>query len=205
MQTSLDRLGVSAMRGEIVGECGDGVGIPAFGGEQHPCLIDIDKQRDVVVTAPGGGLVDGDLGDIGGVDPRSSLSDVVVNHAPQPGVVLADDAGHGLDRHGGDHGHQQRLEQQSEAAVWPRPWHADRLDAAPIAADPWHAGVEVGLMLEEVEMAPGLPLGVVGRAVGRAAVRTGKSAARGKVDLDVQPVCLGIEVGAGYRPRRGQP
>jgi hypothetical protein len=128
-----------------------------------------------------------------------------VNHAPQPGVVLADDAGHGLDRHGGDHGHQQRLEQQSEAAVWPRPWHADRLDAAPIAADPWHAGVEVGLMLEEVEMAPGLPLGVVGRAVGRAAVRTGKSAARGKVDLDVQPVCLGIEVGAGYRPRRGQP
>ena len=131
----VDRLGVTAMRGEIVGERGDGVGIPAFGGEQHPCLIDIDKQRDVVVTAPGGGLVDGNLGDIGGVDPRSPLSDVVVNHAPQPGVVLAHHPGHGLDRHGGDHGHQQRLEQQSEAAVWPRPWHADRLDAAPIAAD----------------------------------------------------------------------
>ncbi len=150
---------------------------------------------------PCGGLVDGNLGDIRSVDPRSPLSNVVVNHPPQPSVVLAHHPGHGLDRHGGDHAHQQRLEQKREATVWPRPWHADRLDAAPIAADAWHAGVEISL-LEEVEMAPGLPLGVVGRAVRRAAGRTGKSAAWCKVDLDVQPVCLGVEVGAGHRPRR---
>jgi hypothetical protein len=55
----------------------------ALGSEQHPRLIDIDKQRDVVVATSGGGLVDGDLGDVGGVDPRSPLSDIVVNHAPQ--------------------------------------------------------------------------------------------------------------------------
>ena len=201
----VDCLGVPAMRGEVVGERGDGVGIAALSGEQHPRLIDIDKQRDVVVAAPSGGLVDGNLSDVRGVNPRAPLSDVVVNHTPQPGVVLAYHPGHGLDRHGGDHGHQQRLKQKGEATVWPRPWHADRLDAAHIAADAWHAGVEIGLMLEEVEMAPGFPLGVVGRAIRRAATRTGKPATWGKVDLDVQPVCLGIEVGTGYRPRLGQP
>jgi hypothetical protein len=108
------------------------------------------------------------------------------------------------DRHAGDHGHEQRLKQQGEATVWPRPRHADRFDTARIAADARHAGVEIGLMLKEAEMAPGLSLGVVGLAVRRAADRAGKSAARGKVDLDVQSVCLGAEVGVGHRPRRGQ-
>jgi hypothetical protein len=67
-----------------------------------------------------------------------------------------------------------------------------------------HAGVEVGLVLEEVQMAPGHPLGVVGRAVGGGAMRTGEAAAGGEVDLDVEPLCRGIEVAAGHAPGRGQ-
>ena len=39
------------------------------------------------MAAPCGGLVDGNLGDIRGVASRAPLGDVVVNHAPQPGVV----------------------------------------------------------------------------------------------------------------------
>jgi hypothetical protein len=100
----LDRLGVAAVRGEILGERGDGFGGAALGGEQHPCLVDIDEQRDVVVAAPRGGLIDGDVGHLRGVHARPSLIDVVVNDAPQPGVVLADDAGHGGNRHGRNHG-----------------------------------------------------------------------------------------------------
>ena len=52
------------MRGEIVGERGDGFGIPSFGGKQHPRPIDIDKQRYVVMAAPCGDFVDGNLDDI---------------------------------------------------------------------------------------------------------------------------------------------
>ena len=55
----------------------------------------------------------------------------------------------------GNHGHEQCLEQQGEAAVGPCPGHVGLLDAALVAADARHTGVEVGLVLEEVEMAPG--------------------------------------------------
>src|SRR5271165_5633946 len=199
-----DRLGVTAMGGKVIGEGGDGGGVLAFGGEQHPGLVDIDEQREVVVAAPGGGLVDGDPGHAGGIDPRPRLLDIVVNHAPQPRVVLAHNPRHCLDRHGRDHGHHQRLEQQSEAAIWPRPGHVDRLDAASLAAHARHAGRQIGLMLEEVEMGPGFPLGVVGRAARGTAGRTGETAAWSEVDLDVEPVCLGVEVATADRPRRGK-
>ena len=59
-----------------------------------------------------------------------------------------------------------------------RPRHVDLPDPTRVAADARHAGIEIGLMLEEVEMAPGHLLGVVGRAVGGAAVGTGEAAAR---------------------------
>ena len=81
--------------------------------------------------------------------------------------------------------HQQRLEQQGEATVRARPRHTNLLDPAPGAAHAWHTGVQVGLVLEEVEMAPRHLFGVVGRAVGRAADRAGKAAAGGEVDLDI--------------------
>jgi hypothetical protein len=50
-------------------------------------------------------------------------------------------------------------------------------------------------MLEEIEMAPGFPPGVVGRTVCLAAAWAGKAAAGGEVDLDVDPSRLGVEVG----------
>src|SRR5208283_1878992 len=54
------------------------------------------------------------------------------------------------------------------------------------------------------EMAPGFPLGVVGRAARGTAGRTGETAAWSEVDLDVEPVCLDVEVATADRPRRGQ-
>jgi hypothetical protein len=127
-----------------------------------------------------------------------------VHNAPQFGVVLADDPGDGLDRHGRDHGHRHRLEQQGEAAVEPRPWRGDLLDAAFLAAHARHTGVQIGLVLEEVEVSPGHPHGVVGRTVRRAAGRAGEAAAGGEVDLDIQPVRLGVEIGGHHGPWRRQ-
>jgi hypothetical protein len=85
---------------QIIAKGRDGLGILALGGEQHPGLVDIDKQRDVVVAAPGGGLVDGELGYRRGVGARTGLVHIMVNHTPQPGVMLTDHPSHGLDRHG---------------------------------------------------------------------------------------------------------
>jgi hypothetical protein len=57
-------------------------------------------------------------------------------------------------------------------------------------------------VLEEVEVAPSLPLGVIGRAVGRTADRAGKAATRGEVDFDVDSPRLRVEVGATDGPGR---
>ncbi len=59
-------------------------------------------------------------------------------------------------------------------------------------------------MLEEVEVAPGFPLGVEWRTVGRAATGAGEAATGREVDLDVNPASLGVEIAAGHRPWRGQ-
>ncbi len=192
------------MGGKVLCERGDRAGVAAFGGEQHSRLVDVDEQRDIVVAAPRGGFVDGDPRDAGGVGARPRLIDVVMDHAPQFGVVLADDPGDGLDRHGRDHGHHHRLEQQGEAAVGSRPRRSDLLDPAFFAAHARHTGVQIGLMLEEVQVSPSHPLGVVGRAVRRATGRASEPAAGREVDLDIQPMRLGVEVGAHHGPWRRQ-
>jgi len=63
-----------------------------------------------------------------------------------------------------------------------------------------HAGVHIGLVLKEVEMASGHLFGVVDRAIGSAAGRTGEATGGGEVDVDVEPAGRGIEVAAGDRP-----
>ena len=112
----------------------------------------------------------------------------MVNDAPEPGVMFADRPGDGVDRHRGDQAHDQRLEQQGEAAVRPYPGHAERLDPAAGAMHARHTGVQKRLVLEEVEMPPAHLLGIVCRAVRRA---TGDAEAR---QLDIH-----IDFAAGSR------
>ena len=59
-------------------------------------------------------------------------------------------------------------------------------------------------MLEEIQVPPGLLDGVVHRAVGLAALGTREAAAGLEVDLDVEPLPLGVEVGRRHHPRRHQ-
>ena len=60
-------------------------------------------------------------------------------------------------------------------------------------------------MLEEVQMAPRLLDGVVHRAVALTALGAGKAAAGLEVDLDVEPLVLGVELGVRHHPGRHQP
>jgi hypothetical protein len=116
--------------------------------------------------------------------------------------VLTHQPRHGVDRHGRDQRHDQRLEQQGEPAARARPWHADLPDPASGAAHARHTGVQIGLVLEEVEMAPRHRFGVVDRAVGSTTARAGEAAAGGEVDVDVQAPGRRIELAAGDRPWR---
>ena len=68
-----------------------------------------------------------------------------------------------------------------------------------------HTGVQKCLVLEEVEMPPAHLLGVVCRAVRRAAAGACKPAAGGEVDVDVELTRLGVELAADDRPWRYQP
>lgn len=115
--------------------------------------------------------------------------------------MLADQPRRRSDRHGCDQGHDQSFEQEREAAVFPGPGEAgDGSDAALRAADTRHAGVQPGLMLEEVEVTPGFCLAVVGRTFLDGAFGAGEAAARGEVDVDVQSMRGGIEVTTSHGP-----
>ena len=126
---------------EVVDEGGDGVGVLAVGDVDDAALIDVDEQGDVVVAAAGGGLVDRHAAQLGKVHAGDGGIDVVVDDAPQAGVVLAEEAGDGGDRHVGDERHGERLEQQGEAGAGARPRDGDEVDAAILACDAGRPGV----------------------------------------------------------------
>jgi hypothetical protein len=198
----LDAGGITVVGFEVVGELGNGVGILAIGDEEDTASIDIDEERDVVVPTPRGSFVDGDAADVAVVGPLARLLHPVMQDAPELGVVLLDEAGSGSDGHGRHQRHGKRLEQQREAGAGPGPRHRNLLDAAVRAGDARGARVQERLMLEEVEMPPGLLHGVVRRAVGLGAVGARKAATCREVDLDVEAALLGVEGGGLDQPRR---
>lgn len=119
---------------------------------------------DDVPVAFAAGLVDVDGLHARVVLVEPGLVHVMANEQPQPRVVLADlrrDVRHRL-RLGelDDHG----LEQEREPTARPRPRHRNRPDAMGRAGHARHERVDVGLVLEEVQMAPRAFRRVVNRA-----------------------------------------
>ena len=66
-------------------------------------------------------------------------------------------------RHHLDQLHHKGFEQQRETAARPGPRNGDSMDAAAAALHPGSASVEVGFMLEEVQMLPGYPAALTRR------------------------------------------
>ena len=187
---------------QVLGEGIDRAGILALGDEQDAATNEIDEQAHKVVATPGCRLIEGDAGDVGVIGALASRRDVVVDDPPQPGVPLVDhprDNGH---RHRLHHGHDQRLEQQRKTAVRPRPGDRDPFDPAALAGDPRHPRMQVGFVLKEVQVPPGLFLAVVGRTARNAAFRAGEPAALGEIQVDVQPLGRRVECALRHHPRR---
>src|SRR5215475_236370 len=103
-----------------------------------------------------------------------------------------------------DEGHDKRFEQKREAGSGSCPRHVDKAHAAVRTVDASDARMQEGLVLEEIEVAPGLLDGVVHWAVGLAAIRALKAATNLEVDLDVELLPLGVELGVRHHPRRHQ-
>ena len=134
---------------------------------------------------------------------------IMVDDAPNQCVMLIDHAGHREDRQCafnscanglGEH-HDQRLEQQGEAAVMrfqllrhrSGPGNRNAVDAALCTLDAGSPGVEESLVLEKVNalstLAPQVPPSQILRVVGLAwnpANRTRKGAAPRKIQMDIQ-------------------
>jgi hypothetical protein len=139
------------------------------------------------------------------IGPGAGRIDIMVDDPPQPGVVLAEYAGCGGNRHGGDQVHDMSFKEQREAAARARPRHADLPDAAGSASDAWHARIQVGLVLPEVQMPPRQRPCVVDRTTCRAAGRAGEQRPLVERDVDVQSLRHRIEAGSGNKPRVLQP
>ncbi len=177
--------GISLMGLEILGEVGNGAGILAGSDEKNFALLEIDEEGNVVVAAAGRGFVDADLSDGGMVGLGAGGIHVMVEDAPNQGVVFADQTGGRQDGHGLNKLNDEGFKQQGEAAVGSGPRHVDAVDAAAGTLDARGTGVEVGLVLEEVQVAPSENVGVVGLA-GSVAEGTSKARATGEIEVDVE-------------------
>jgi len=70
------------------------------------------------------------------------------------------------------------------------------------AGHPRHPRMQVGFVLKEVQMPPGLFLTVVARTACNAAFRAGEPAAPGEIQVDVQPPGRGVEFALRHHPWR---
>ena len=120
----------------------------------------------------------------------------------EPCIGLPDESGYGGHGHALDQGEDQRLEEERETTARPSPGHLNELHPAPVARYPRDPGVEEGFMLEEIQVAPCLLRGVVGRATVLAALRAGEPPALPKVKVEVEPLRLDIELRPIHVPRR---
>jgi hypothetical protein len=118
--------------------------------------------------------------------------------------VFPDQAGGSQDGHGLDELEEEGFKQQGEAAVWSGPGYGDAVDAAPGTLHAGGAGVEEGLVLKEVQVAPSEGFRVVGLG-GSGAERTSKGGATREVQIDVEASGFDGESAVVNQPRWEQP
>ena len=198
----LDAAGIAAVRFDMIRKLTDRVGVAAVGDEHDAAVVDVGDERDVVLAAFCCGLVDGDAFDAREIHACDGGADVVEHDAPHALVGDLEEAGGGGDGHVHGERHGEALEQQREAGAGPCPRHGDEAYAALGAVDARRACGEESLMLEEVEMAPGLLDRVVHGASARVALRAIEAAASLEVELDIEAPLGGVERGGRDEPRR---
>jgi len=198
---------VAPVLGQVSSEAGDGVGRASLGGEQHSPEFHVGEDAHVVLPLACEGLVHADLAHGREVLPVAGGPDVVLEHPPDPGVVLAGQRSDLRHRHDRGESQHQRLEQQREPRPRARPSHADLPHPVLGADHPRQPGMQQRPMLEKVQMPPRLVHGVMHRAatVGTLLGRTPKPGTTLEVQVQIQLGSLGVELAAYHPPRPTQP
>src|SRR5580700_9994324 len=102
---------------EVLGEGGDGGGILAGSDEENFALWEIDEEGNVVLAAAGSSFIDADLSDGGMVGLAARRIHILMEDAPNQGVVFTHQARGSQDGHNLDELEEEGFKQQGEAAV----------------------------------------------------------------------------------------
>lgn len=199
----LDRLGCAAMRTQVLGRPIDCAGIAPFGGEEQPRSLQIVHQRDVVVPAPAGRLVDAERAYLLVALQAPCHRHVRIDQAPERLLPAPEDARARGHRHLTGERQRQRLEHQREAAARTSPRCLQLRSSAAAALDARYLAVNPGFELKKVQVAPCARASVVHGLIGRAALRA--HARAGLVgDVQIDAFARIVELHALDRPRPGQ-
>ena len=186
---------------KIFDELIDDALFPALRQEHDPRGVQIAEGRHVDMPLAERELVDPQLLEAAQVDLAAGPLDVMAQDPPPSIGMLGGQLRNGRNRHLPRQGQDEKLEEQREAASRPSPGDLDLLDAARPAADPRNPGIEIGLVLKEVEMSPRPVLGVVDLAFRRVGTRgTGELRAFGEVEPEVQAALFLRELDLGDFP-----
>jgi len=181
-------------------------GIFALCGKQHFRGCKINKQRYIVVTTLACGFIHTDGGDCRVVLLVARLLDIVVNDAPDTGVMLSDHSSNRVNRHGLCHHHDHCLKQKREAALRARPGKWLQLENTTFRAGyPRYTSSQISHVLKEVEMPPRRLCGIIGFQATTTTFRATEGASRRKVDFYVQPLLVSIEWRWWYSPWQLKP
>ena len=141
--------------------------------------------------------------DIGHIYCGAGFRYIMLNYPPKQRIGFADHACYGQDRHFPHQGDDQRFKEQSELGTFPSPGDGHLMYPVLRARHARYAGMEIGLMLKEVHVPPGMFTGVVYGAL-LATDRASEAATSGKVDVQVQQLLFHREGHMIHQLRRNQ-
>jgi len=140
------------MRAQMISELPNSGSIPAFGNEHNLAPIGVRHERQIIVPALVGGLVDGNAGQIGQIDLGQRKLDVAPANRVHAVPRFAHRARHSRKRHLLGERQHQGLEQEREPAQLAGPIRLDQNHAAVREFHPWCPHLKIAVVLKEDTM-----------------------------------------------------
>ena len=193
---------IATVGSEIGGEGFDRFGILPFGDEQHPALVGIGHQSDVVMPASFRCFVRRqslDFGEISLLQPQLNVALADGRHL-MPGQP--DQPGYGGEGHFPAHRHDQRLEEQRKAGKPAGPVGLNLPNTGVRQANARHPDDQVAFVLEEIQMPVALGHGVV-RGMRPRNPRYSEAATCHKINVQRQRFLRGVKINPVDVPWRG--
>ena len=198
-------LGAATMGFEVIGKACHDLGFTPLGGKQQASDMQVMEQADVVLTTFTGGFIESDGGHLAVILPRPCLRYVVPQDTPDPIIADAQQFSDPRHRHRLAQQDDQCLHQLGETGLRSRPrrFHLPGL-AALAATHARQLGMQIGGILEEVQVPPLAFQGVMHGLCFRSAGRTGEAATALEGYVEMDAVVSRFEAHIDDFPRRLQ-